>query len=178
MDTSSTESDTTVPEHFLAALYGCSALALGAAVWSAMAAVFGPWSLPAAPGLGWMIAWACRHGGRRADAVVRVTAWLLATAGALFSLLVLSVFAATQTSPDSGLRLHAVGLEYLGFFAEPPWFGSAAVLLTLAGTWSVLRDLPSRRATARPALGLARAAVGAGPGPSLAAVDEPDARAA
>ena len=147
MDTSSAEADPTVPEHFLASLYGILALALGAAVWSAMAAVFGVWSLVAVPGLGWLIAWACRYGGRRTDAFVRAVAWLLALAGVLLALFAFSAFSVTQSSPDSGFRFHAVGLECLGLFAEPPWFGSAAVLLALAGARRALRDRPARRAT-------------------------------
>jgi hypothetical protein len=178
MDTLSAEAEPVVPEHFLAALHGVFALALGATVWSAMAAVFGVWSLPAAPGLGWMIAWACRHGGCCADTVVRATAWLMALAGALFALFVFSVFSVTQSSPDSGFLLHTVGIEYLRLFAEPPWFGSAALLLTLAGALRALRDRPSRRASVRPGLGLARAAAGTCPGVPRAAVEEPVSRAA
>jgi hypothetical protein len=149
MSTLSAEADPTAPEHFLALLHGFFALALGATVWSAMAAVFGVWSLPTAPGLGWLIAWACRYGGRCADTVVRATAWLLALAGVLLALFVFSAFSVTQSSPDSGFLLHAVGLEYLRLFAEPPWFGSAAILLALAGAWrpgvgAHRRGLPSR----------------------------------
>jgi len=178
MDTLSAEADPIGPEHFLAALYGIFTLLLGATVWSAMAAVFGVWSLPAVPGLGWMIAWACRYGGRCADTVVRATAWLLALAGVLLALFVFSAFSVTQSSPDSGFLLHAVGPEYLRLFAEPPWFGSAAVLLALAGAWRALRERPARRATARPVLELARAAADARPGASLDAGEESGARAA
>jgi hypothetical protein len=145
MDTFSAEPRQPVPEHFLASLYGVFALVLGVAVWSAMAAVFGTWSLPAAPGLGWMIAWSCRHGGRRADTFVRAVAWLMALAGALLALFTFSAFSVTQTPPDSGLRLQSVGLECLRLFAEPPWFGSAAVSLALAGAWSALCDRSSPR---------------------------------
>jgi hypothetical protein len=133
------------PEHFLASFYGSFALLLAAAVWSAMAAVFGPWSLPAAPGMGWLIAWACRYGGRRADTFVRATAWLMGFAGTLLALLVFSAFSVTQTSPDSGFDSRAVALEYLRLFAEPPWFGSAAVLLALAGVRRALREGPAPR---------------------------------
>ena len=159
--------DPAVPEHFLATLCGVFALALGAAVWSAMAAVFGAWSLAAVPGLGWMVAWACRYGGRRADAFIRSVAWFLAIAGVLLALLVLSVFSVTQASPDSGFRSHEIALEYLGFFAEPPWFGSAAVLLTLIGARRALRGRSSRPEVARqvsePVSGSARTRRGAPP---------------
>jgi hypothetical protein len=95
--------------------------------------------------LGWMIAWSCRHGGRRADTFVRAVAWLMALAGALLALFTFSAFSVTQTPPDSGLRLQSVGLECLRLFAEPPWFGSAAVSLALAGAWSALCDRSSPR---------------------------------
>jgi len=178
MDTPSAEVDPIGPEHFLASLHGIFALALGVAVWSAMAAVFGGWSLPAAPGLGWLIAWACRYGGRRTDAFVRVAAWLLALAGVLLALFVFSAFSVTQGSPDSGFRFHAVGLEYLRLFAEPPWFGSAAVLLALVGTWRAVRDRPARRVTAHPTLELEYTVAGARPGVPRAAADESGSRAA
>ncbi len=178
MDTLSYEADPIVPEHFLAALHGAFALAIGATVWSAMAALLGPWSLTAVPGLGWMIAWACRYGGRRVDTVVRTTAWLLALAGALLALFAFSAFSVAQGSPDSGFRFQAVGLECLGLFAEPPWFGSAAVLLALAGAWSALRDHPARRATARPMLELVCPAVDVRSAASRVAGEEPGSRAA
>jgi hypothetical protein len=180
MDTPSAEVevDPAASVHFLASLYGVFALALGAAVWSALAALFGVWSLPAVPGLGWLVAWACRYGGRCADAFVRVAAWLLALAGVLLALLAFGAFAVTQSSPDSGFRLHAVGLECLRLFAEPPWFGSAAVLLTLAGARFALRDRPIRRANRRPALEMACAADGARPPEPLAAAEESSPRAA
>ena len=178
MDISPAEADPTVPEHFLASLYGILALVLGAAVWSAMAAVFGVWSLVAVPGLGWLIAWACRYGGRRTDAFVRAVAWLLAFAGVLLALFVFSAFSATQSSPDSGFRFRAVGLEYLGLFAEPPWFGSAAVLLALAGARRALRDRPSRRATRRQVLEPVRTVAAVRPGAPRAAGEEPSSRAA
>jgi len=129
-----------VPEHFLATLYGLCALALGASVWSAMAVIFGPWSLPAAPAMGWLIGWACRHGGRRMDSLIRATAWLLALLGALIALFAFCAFSVTQTSPDAGFQSRVVGLEYLRLFSEPPWFGSAALLLVLAGAWRALGD--------------------------------------
>jgi hypothetical protein len=138
-----------VPEHFLAWLYGISALVLGAAVWSAMVAVSGPWALPAVPALGWMIAWACRYGGRRTDTFVRVVAWVLVPAGVLLALFAFSTFSVTQTSPVSGFQLPTVGLEYVRLFTEPPWLGSAAILLALAGAGRALRDRPARPATAR-----------------------------
>jgi hypothetical protein len=178
MGTPSAEADKIGPEHFLASLYGISALALGATVWSAMAAVFGVWSLSAVPGLGWLIAWACRYGGRRTDAFVRVVAWLLALAGSLLALFAFSAFSVTQSSPDSGIRFHEVGLEYLGLFAEPPWFGSAAVLLALAGAWSALCDRPVRRATARTELELAGTVDAARPGAPRAAAEGSGSRAA
>jgi hypothetical protein len=178
MSTPSAESDQTVPEHFLALLYGVSALAIGATVWSAMAAVFGAWSLPVAPGLGWLVGWACRYGGRRTDAFVRSAAWLLALAGVLLALFAFSAFSATQGSPDSGFRLHAVGLEYLRLFAEPPWFGSAAVLLALVGTWRALRDRPFRRTTTRAVLGSVLTAGEVGPGGPRSVREESSSRAA
>ena len=131
-----------IPEHFLALLYGLGALVLGAAVWSAMAVLFGLWSLLAAPGLGWLIGWACCYGGRRTDSFIRTSAWLLAAAGSLSALLVQSAFSVTQSSPDAGFQVRAVDLEYWRLFADPPWFGSATVLLALAGTWRVLRVHP------------------------------------
>jgi hypothetical protein len=169
MSTSSADVGPVGPEHCLALLHGMVALALGATVWSGMAAVFGVWSLSAVPGLGWMVAWACRHGGRRTDTFVRVAAWLLAIAGVLLALFEFSAFSVTQGSPDSGFRLRAVGLEYLRLFAEPPWFGSAAVLLALAGAWRALRDRPARRESVRPVLELGRTAAEARPGASRAA---------
>jgi hypothetical protein len=137
------------PEHFLASFYGVFALLLAAAAWSGMAAVFGPWSLAAAPGMGWLIAWACRYGGRRTDTIVRATAWLLGLAGTLLALLAFSAFSVSQTSPDSGLGLRAVALDYLRLFAEPPWFGSAAIVLAMAGVGRALRDQPARRGSLR-----------------------------
>ena len=178
MDTPAAEVGQIVPEHLLAVLYGIFALALGAAVWSGMAAVFGAWSLPAVPGLGWMIAWACRYGGRRTDAFVRAVAWLLPLAGILLALFAFSAFSATQSSPDSGFRLHAVGLEYLRLFAEPPWFGSAAVLLALAGARRALHDRPSRRADTRLARESMLTVEGARPGAPRSAAGESSSRAA
>jgi len=172
------EQDEVFPEHFLASLYGTLALALAATVWSAMAAVFGPWSLPAAPGVGWLIGWACRHGGRRMDPVIRAVSWLLALAGALLALFAFSVFSATQTSPDSGLQLRLVGAEYLRLFAEPPWFGSAAVLIVLSGTWYSLRG-PVRRRTAVRLTGESLRDLGeASPRAERRPPDERDSRAA
>lgn len=167
-----------MPEHLLASLYGISALALGAAVWSAMVALSGPWALPAVPGLGWMIAWACRYGGRRTDTFVRALAWLLGLAGVLLALFAFSAFSVTQTSPDSGFQLPAVGLEYLRLFAEPPWLGSAAVLLALAGARRALRDRPTRQTTARPIHGSVRLVQGASPDAPRGAADDSGARAA
>jgi hypothetical protein len=178
METPSAEVGQPVPEHFLASLYGILALVLGATVWSAMAAVFGAWSLPVVPGLGWLVAWACRYGGRRTDGFVRVAAWLLALAGVQLALLMFSVFSATLGSPDSGSGLRSVGLEYLRLFAEPPWFGSAAVILALAGARRALRDLPARRTAGRPALELACPIDGARPGAPRSAAKDPGSRAA
>jgi hypothetical protein len=183
MDIARPETDPAVPEHFLAAICGILALALGAAVWSAMAAVFGAWSLLAAPGLGWMVAWACRYGGRRADPFVLATAWLLSLAGVLLALFAFSAFSVTQTSPDSGFQLRAVGLECLRLFTEPPWFGSAAVLLALAGARRALRYRRSRRADSQPAAARPLrepkpAAAGARPGAPRAIADGTGSRAA
>ncbi len=141
-----------VPEHYLALLYGLSALVLGAAVWSAMAVLFGPWSLLAAPGLGWLIGWASRHGGRRADTSVRTMAWLLSLAGTLGALFLQCAFSVTQTSPDAGFQIRVVGAEYGRLFTEPPWFGSFTICFALGGTWRALRDRPRRRPGPRPAL--------------------------
>ena len=177
MDMRSSELEPVVPEHFLASLYGVFALILGATVWSAMASVFGAWALPAAPGLGWLIAWTCRYGGRRTDAFVRVVAWVLALAGVLLALFAFSAFSVTEGSPDSGFRLRAVGLEYQRLFAEPPWLGSAAVLLTLLGAWFALRDRPLRRMTARPVLELAPRSADARPRVSQPDEEEAASRA-
>jgi hypothetical protein len=170
--------DDVVAEHFLASLYGSAAAVLVAVVWSSVAAVFGLWSLLAAPGAGWLIGWACRHGGRRLDTAVRVTGWLLSASGAALALLAFSAFSAGQASPDAGLQLRVLGVEYLRLFAEPPWFGSAAVLLALNGTSRALRDRPSGRAVARQVRslpGLGEGLPGAG---APAALDGPDSRAA
>ena len=178
MDSHLTEEGEAGPEHFLASFYGILALSLGATVWSAMAAVFGLWSLLVVPGLGWLVAWACRYGGRRTDTSVRAAAWLLAFAASLLALFAFSTFSVTQTSPDSGFQIRAVALEYLRLFAEPPWFGSAAVLLALAGAWRALRDPPSRRPAALPRRRSAPAFKGARPGASRATADESGSRAA
>ena len=173
-----TEEGEAGPEHFLASFYGLLALSLGATVWSAMAAVFSLWSLLAVPGLGWLIAWACRYGGRRTDTFVRAAAWLLAVAGVLLGLFAFSAFSVTQTSPDSGFQVRPVAFEYLRLFAEPPWFGSAAVLLALAGVWRALRDPPSRRTAARSGRRSAPVFERARPGALRAAADESASRAA
>jgi hypothetical protein len=172
------EEEEVVPEHFLASLYGLVALALGAAVWSAMAVLVGPWALPVVPGLGWMVAWACRHGGRCSDTFVRSAAWVLALSGTLLALLALSVFSVTQASPDSGFDGRAMGLEYLRLFAEPPWFGSAAVLLTLAGARRALRDRRTSRVLHRPIRAAFRGAEDGRPGSSGGATRESGSRAA
>ena len=178
MDTLSAEAVRTEPEHSIALFYGVLALALGAAVWSALAALFGVWSLPAAPGLGWLIAWACRYGGRRADTRVRAAASLLVFAGVLLALFAFSAFSVTQASPDSGFQLREVGLECLRLFAEPPWFGSAAVLLALAGAWRAVRDRPSRRTGARTEREPMLAVAAARPRAPRAAAGESGSRAA
>lgn len=180
VDPSPIEESESGPEHFLAALHGTLAVLLGATVWSAMAAVFGLWSLPAAPGLGWLVAWACREGGRRMDPFVRISACLLSLAGGLLALSAFSVFSVTQSSPDSGFQIRAVALEYLRLFAEPPWFGSATVLLTLAGAWRALRGPSSLRPAAiRTGERQVPAPGGAHPGaPRAAAAEGPDSRAA
>lgn len=161
-----------MPEHFLAALYGLCALALGAAVWSAMAVIFGVWSLPAAPAMGWLIGWASRHGGRRMDPLIRATAWLIALLGALVALFAFCAFSVTQTSPDAGFQPRDVGLEYLRLFSEPPWFGSVALLLVLAGAWRALGDRSRRRTSAVSLLRVAAApptSLGTSRAPSRAA---------
>ena len=99
-------------------------------------------------------------------------------AGALLALFAFSAFSVTQTSPDSGFRLHAVGLEYLRLFAEPPWFGSAAVLLALAGARRAQHDRPSRRADTRPVREPMLTVGGARPGAPRAAAGESGSRAA
>jgi len=177
-----------IPEHFLALLYGLGALVLGAAVWSAMAVLFGLWSLLAAPGLGWLIGWACRYGGRREDSFIRTSAWLLSAAGALSALFVQSAFSLTQASPDAGFQVRAAGLEYWRLFADPPWFGSATLLVALAGAWRALRVGPPATETARhtgaPESGpqVVAAGVGAPPGvvmaPRSTLAGDPGSRAA
>jgi len=166
------------PEHFLASFYGISALSLGATVWSATAAVFGLWSLLAVPALGWLVAWACRHGGRRTDTFIRAAAWFLALAASLLALFAFSAFSVTQTSPDSGFQIRAVASEYLRLFAEPPWFGSAAVLLALTGAARALHDPPSGRTAARPGRRSAPAFGEARPGALQATPDESGSQAA
>jgi hypothetical protein len=133
------------PERFLAALYGVIAMVLGGGTWSAIGALFGPWSLLAAPGPGWLVGWACRHGARRMDTLIRVIAWLESLAAVLAGLLALSAFTVIQSSPDSGLSLGAVGSGCLRMFSEPPWLGAAAVLLGMIGTWHSLREADARR---------------------------------
>jgi hypothetical protein len=153
VDPTDSQQGEVVPEHFLALLYGFTALLLGGAVWSAMPPLFGVLSLLAAPGLGWLIGWASRHGGRVTDTFIRTLAWLMALAAALLSLLISLAFMVTQTSPDAGFQLRDVGVEYVRLFTEPPWFGSLAVILTLAGTWRALNDRPTRRKAAGAAVG-------------------------
>ena len=178
MDPSFTEEGEAGTEHFLASLYGVFALALGAAVWSAMAVVFGPWSLLAAPCLGWLVAWACRYGGRRTDTFVRANGWVLALAGCLAALFAFSAFSATQASPDSGFPLRVVATEYLRLFTEPPWFGSCSVLLVLAGAWRALRDPSPRCRADRSGRSPVRALEAAGARAARTAPDEPGSRAA
>jgi hypothetical protein len=128
-----------VPEHFLALLYGSAAVLLGAAVWSGIGVLSGLWSLLAVPGLGWMIGWSCLHGGRREDTFIRLSAWALTVLGAVLALFAQSAFAVVLGSPDSEFQTHAAVLECWRSFAEPPWFGSASVLLALFGTSRALR---------------------------------------
>jgi len=160
MDKPIAETDPPAPEHFLAVLHGLAALVLGAAVWSALAALFGPWSLLVAPGLGWLVAWACRYGGRRPDGFVKGAAWLMAPAGVSLALLAFSAFSVTQSPPDSSQRLRSIGVVYAGLFTEIPWSGSVAVLLALAGAWFALREGPARLGTSRAAVGPTRVIAG------------------
>lgn len=138
-----------MPERSLAALHGLVALAIGAFVWSGAAAVFGMWALPVAPALGWLVAWSCRYGGRSLDTAVRVIAWLLSLAAVLAALAAVMVFSALQGS-HAGLDARQVLAGSWALFAEPPWFGSAAVLLTLVGAGRALRagstGVPARAA--------------------------------
>jgi hypothetical protein len=160
VDTNPAEAGRSVPEHFLAMLYGLVALGLGAAAWSGMAAVFGVWSLPAAPGLGWMIAWACRYGGRHADRSIHALAWSLASTGVLLALALFSAYTSAQVSPDSGPRVRALLHEGLRLFTEPPWLGSGALLLALAGARRALQERPPRRTDTRAIAGPKRDPVG------------------
>jgi hypothetical protein len=143
--------DEPAAEHFLAVLYGLAAALLGACVWSGAAAVFDEWSLPAAPGVGWLAAWACSHGARRPDGFSRSASWILGALGIASGLLAYCVFSVAQASPDSGLRADILWSEYLRLLYAPPWFGSAAVLLGLAG---VPRALAGRQRRLDSALAL------------------------
>jgi hypothetical protein len=141
--------DDPVPERSLAAACGLGALLVGAFSWSGAAAVLGAWSLPLAPALGWLVAWSCLHGGRRASAGVRVIAWLLSIAAALAGLAALAAFSAYQAAPDAGVDGRAMAEACRGLFAAPPWFGSVAVLLAMAGTSRALRGARSAPASNR-----------------------------
>jgi hypothetical protein len=150
-----------VAEHSIAVLYGGAAATLGALVWSGAAAVFGAWAVPAAFGVGWMAGWACRYGGRRADEFVRSSAWLLGAGGGLLGLLLVCAFSTVGASPDSGLQAEAVRAELLRYLSAPPWLGSAALLLALAGVSRSLRGEPAGATLAPAELG---ALLGAGGG--------------
>jgi hypothetical protein len=128
-----------VPEHSLAALHGLAALVVGTFAWSGAAALFGGWSLLAAPGLGWLVAWACRYGARRMSAGVRAIAWSLSIGSALAGLAALATFSVLQASPDAGLDGRGVAEAAWSLFAAPPWFGSFVVLLVMPGTSRALR---------------------------------------
>ncbi len=157
-------SEEAVPEHSLAALHGLGALVVGAAAWSGAAAVFGPWALPAAAGLGWLVAWSCRYGGRALDTPIRVIAWLLSLAAVLSGLAALSVFSVLQAAPDASLDPRQEVAGAWSLFAEPPWFGSAAVLLALVGAGRALRvPAPPRPAAAERAAGSVRELHPSGP---------------
>ncbi len=119
-------------EHSLAVLHGLGGALLGAAVWSGAAAVFDAWSLLAAPGVGWLAAWSCSR-GTRPDGFGRAASWVLGTVGILCGLLAYCAFSVAHASPDSEFQLQVLGAEYLRLLSAPPWFGSAAVLLALAG---------------------------------------------
>ncbi|HVP14313.1 MAG TPA: hypothetical protein VMS88_02140 [Terriglobales bacterium] len=128
-----------VPEHFLALLYGFAAVLLGAAVWSGIGVLSNLWSLLAVPGMGWIIGWSCLHGGRRGDTFIRASAWVLTVLGVVLGLFAQSAFSVVLGSPDSEFQARAAVLECWHSFAEPPWFGSASVLLALFGASRALR---------------------------------------
>ena len=139
-------------EHFLAVLCGLGGALLGALAWSGAAALFDEWSLLAAPGIGWLAAWSCSYGARRPDAFSRSASWVLGALGVVSGLAAYSAFSVAQASSGSGLPAGLVGAELLRLLSSPPWFGSSAVLLALAG---VPRALPGRPrvSTAAPAAG-------------------------
>ncbi len=157
-------------EHYLAVFYGLGGALLGACVWSGAAAVFDEWSLLAAPGVGWLAAWSCSYGARRPDGFSRSASWVLATAGIVSGLAVYCAFSLAQASPYSDLRVDAVGGELLRLISAPPWFGSVAVLLAIAG---VPRALAGREPSALDRQ-VPRATVIPLPGASLARVNLPE----
>lgn len=157
-----------VADRLLTVLHGLGGMLLGALVWSGAAAVFDAWSLPAAPGVGWLVAWSCARGARRPDPFARSAAWVLGALGAVLALLAYCAFTASQASPGTGLPPATVLAELLRLLSAPPWFGSAAVLLALAG---VPRGLP--RQSPRPA-----AAPAAAPAPVPAFREDRESRAA
>ena len=136
--------DEPVAEHFLAVSYGLGAAMLGAAVWSGAAAVFDGWALLAAPGVGWLAGWGCSHGARRPDEFSRAAAWVLGTLGILSGLAAYCAFSVVQAAPGSGLTARVLGTELVALVSEPPWFGSAAVVLALAGVPRALAGQASR----------------------------------
>lgn len=152
MDFSTRTDAEVVPEHFLAFLYGVGGMLLGTAVWSGVAVVYEPLSWLLAPALGWMVGWAARYGGRRADPPIRATAILLSLCAALAGLFVTSAFASTQVSPDAGFQPRQAWHEYVRIFLEMPWLGDVVVVLTLVGAWWALR-VPARPGTRAPVPG-------------------------
>lgn len=160
-----------VAEHFLAVSYGLGAALLGAAAWSGAAAVFDGWALLAAPGVGWLAGWACSYGARRPDGFSRAASWVLGTVGILAGLVAYCAFSVVQAAPDSGLTPGLLGTELVALLSAPPWFGSAAVVLALAG---VPRALAGQEVVRAPVPDL----VGAEPVEATAAEPGRESRAA
>lgn len=157
-------------EHYLAVFCGLGGALLGACVWSGAAAVFDEWSLLGAPGVGWLAAWSCSYGARRPDGFSRSASWVLGTAGIVSGLAAYCAFSVAQASPYSDLRADIVGGELLRLISAPPWFGSVAVLLALAGVPRALAGEEPRALDGR----VPRATVIPLPGGPLTRADLPE----